>query len=102
MKIGVYGKSCCANNDRLDVYSIEGDKETHIGFAVKIATYCGFSWEIRTKEDEIKYAIKNSSCSAASCCRLPCGYCKEATFEIKEPAKTETYGLIKKVDNSHA
>ena len=98
VKIGLHGLGWCDSNDKIDVFLMQGSKETLLGNAFRERKYCGYKWQINTPENTPKYIVENDKNGIASCCRLPCGICKQITFQIKDSSGKnvdENAGIIK-------
>jgi len=101
VKIGLHGKGWCASKDKIDVYLMKGPKETHLGYAFKESKCCGYKWQINTPDNTPRYVIENDKSRIASCCRYPCGCCKQIEFQIKDQSgkNEEEKATISKVIN---
>ena len=94
---GVFSNDWCANNDKVDVYTTEETKKVHLGYILKKVTCCGYEWQIRAPNNDIRYTVKNSNSTLSICCRCPCAPCKKVTFSIKGTDKIKAEPFIAKV-----
>eukprot|EP00826_Nyctotherus_ovalis_P018799 TRINITY_DN15684_c0_g1_i7.p1 TRINITY_DN15684_c0_g1~~TRINITY_DN15684_c0_g1_i7.p1 ORF type:complete len:273 (-),score=50.44 TRINITY_DN15684_c0_g1_i7:98-916(-) len=90
LQSGVYSKSWCASNDKLDVYTVAGSKEEHLGFVVSKLGMCGGSWEVCSTEGKAVYCINQNKTSFCPCSR------SDTKFSIKSVTNSGNEGSISK------
>jgi len=94
LKYGVYGKSWCASNDKIDVYNIRNTKEQHLGFVVMKMKICECWWEIYDNKGKSLYTIKQNKVLSCPCSKT------DTKYSIEPIEKGNIGGSIVKKWNS--
>jgi len=90
LKPGVYSKSWCASNDKMDVYNVVDNQEHHLGFIVIKTRFCGNLWEINDEKEKVLYTIKQYKGFFCSCSN------SEIKYRIEPIGKDNVEGSITK------